>query len=96
MIYKNKINNQPNSKIISELKDEHLAYLSDEMYIPVYYKGEIIKEPLFRGNGNHSISELESICNQFKEYCHQQAIIKQNCMKHIVELKFGVNFCNEL
>jgi len=24
------------------------------------------------------------------EYAHQQSVIKQNCMKQIVELKFGI------
>jgi len=80
---------------MTQLKDEHLVYLSDEMYTPIHYKGFIEPQPFYSGNGNHSVSELESICNQFKEYCHQQAVIKQNCMKHIVELKFGVTFRDE-
>ena len=80
---------------MTKLKDEHLVYLSDEMYTPIHYKGMIVEKPFFSGNGNHSVSELESICNQFKEYCHQQSVIKQNCMKHIVELKFGVTFSDE-
>lgn len=58
----------------------------------IWYKGMIVKQPFFEGKGNHSVAKLEEICKQFKEYCHQQAIIKQNCMKHIVELKFGVEF----
>lgn len=90
------MNSQVNNKITSELKEKYSAYLSDEMYIPVFYKGKIVEELFFSGNGNHSISELEAICNQFKEYCHMQTVIKQNCMKHIVELKFGVNLYNEL
>lgn len=79
-------------KIMSELKEEHLVFMSDEMYTPIHYKGMIVKQPFFEGKGNHSVAKLEEICEQFKEYCHQQAIIKQNCMKHIVELKFGVEF----
>ena len=75
-----------------ELQDEHLVFLSDEMYTPIHYKGMIVEKPFFEGKGNHSVAKLEEICEQFKEYCHQQAIIKQNCMKHIVELKFGVVF----
>ena len=66
-------------------------YLSDEMYTPIHYKSMIVKEPHFDGRGNHSVKQLEDICVQFKEYCHQQAIIKQNCMRHIVELKFGIS-----
>ena len=85
---KNKIKN----KIMTKFKNEHLVYMSDEMYTPISYKGMIVKQPYFEGKGNHSIVQLEAICEQFKEYCHQQDIIKQNCMKHIVELKFGVQF----
>jgi hypothetical protein len=77
---------------MSKLKEEHLVFMSDEMYTPIHYKGMIVKQPFFEGKGNHSVAKLEEICEQFKEYCHQQAIIKQNCMKHIVELKFGVEF----
>ena len=77
---------------MSGLKTEHLVYMSDEMYTPIHYKGMIVKQPFFKGKGNHSVAELEAICEQFKEYVHQQQIIKQNCMKHIVELKFGVEF----
>jgi len=77
---------------MSEFKKEHLVYMSDEMYTPIYYKGMIVKKPFFEGKGNHSVAQLEAICEQFEEYVHQQQIIKQNCMKHIVELKFGVVF----
>ena len=77
---------------MKHLKTEHLVYMSDEMYTPIYYKGVIIQQPLFEGKGIHSVAQLEAICEQFKEYVHQQQIIKQNCMKHIVELKFGVEF----
>lgn len=80
---------------MSELKPKHLVYLSDEMYIPISYKGMVVKQPFFEGKGNHSVAELEEICEQFKEYVHQQQVIKQNCMRHIVELKFGVTFTNE-
>ena len=64
-------------------------YLTDDMYLPIHYKGIIVEQPFYSGNGNHSVNELEKICNQFKEYCHQQTVIKQNCMNHIVELKFN-------
>ena len=80
---------------MSELKEEHLVYMSDEMYTPIHYKGIMVQQPHFSGRGNHSVVELEEICEQYKEYAHQQAVIKQNCMKHICELKFGVNFNGE-
>jgi len=76
---------------MNKLKDEHLPYLNDNMYIPIQYKGTIAKQPFYSGDGNHSVKELEEICNQYKEYAHQQAVVKNNCMKHIVELKFNVD-----
>jgi hypothetical protein len=77
------------------LSEQHIQYMSDDMYLPIMYKGILAQQPFFSGRGNHSVAELEDICEQFKEYAHQQAIIKQNCMKHIVELKFDVEFPKE-
>lgn len=77
---------------MNKLKEEHLPFLDDSMYTPIHYKGIIVKQPFFEGKGNHSVAQLEHICEQFMEYCHQQAVIKQNCMKRVVELKFGVEF----
>ena len=76
------------------LTDEHMLYMSDDMYLPIHYKGMKVKQPYFSGRGNHSVNELEELCEQFKEYVHQQQVIKQNCMKHIVELKFNRKFAN--
>ena len=80
---------------MKEPTKEHLLYMSDYMYTPIHYKGYVVKEPFFNGKGNHSVIELENICMQFEEFCHQQKIIKQNCKKHIVELKFGIEFQND-
>lgn len=74
------------------LTKEQWQYMSDDMYLPIHYKGIKVEQPSYDGEGNHSVAELERICKQFKEYCHQQQVVKQNCMKHIVELKFGVEF----
>jgi hypothetical protein len=79
---------------MSKLKKEHLVFMTDEMYMPIHYKGFVFKQPHFKGKGNHSVKELENICEQFNEYLHQQQIVKQNCMKHIVELKFGIELPN--
>ena len=76
---------------MTKLTSEHMVYMSDDMYLPIQYKGVVVKQPYYSGDGNHSVAELERICREFQEYTHQQAVIKQNCMKHIVELKFGVN-----
>lgn len=73
-----------------QLSDSIGVYLSDSMYLPIQYKDTLVELPHYNGKGNHSIASLEALCEQFKEYCHQQAIIKQNCMKHIVELKFNI------
>ncbi len=73
------------------MEEEHLVYMLDEMYLPIHYRGIKVEQPFYSGNGNHSVRELEEICEKFKEYAHQQQIIKQNCMKHIIELKFGVD-----
>jgi len=76
----------------NKLEEQHMGYLTDDMYLPIMYKGIKVEQPFYQGDGCHSVKELEQICNQFKEFCHQQAVIKQNCMKHIVELKFDVEF----
>jgi len=78
-----------------ELTKEQEQYMSDDMYLPIHYRGIKVEQPFYSGDGNHSVLELEKLCNQFKEYVHQQQVIKQNCMKHIVELKFNVEFKQE-
>lgn len=80
---------------MSKLENKHLVYMSDEMYLPIQYKNIIVKEPFYKGDGVHSVNELQRLCNEFKEYVHQQQVIKQNCMKHIVEIKFGLTLENE-
>lgn len=80
---------------MSKLTKEQSQYMSDDMYLPIQYKGIKVDQPVYRGDGNHSAYELQIICRQFQEYVHQQQVIKQNCMKHIVELKFGVVFDQE-
>ena len=79
---------------MNNISDEQMQYMSDDMYLPIMYKGVLVQQPFYSGDGNHSIRELQEICNQFKEFCHQQAVIKQNVMKHLVELKFNVKFEN--
>lgn len=64
-------------------------YFNDETYLPISYTEELATEPFYKGDGEHSVKELEEICKQFKQYVHQQKIIKQNCQKIIVDLKFN-------
>jgi hypothetical protein len=62
-----------------------IPFKQEEMYLPIGYRP--IDLPIFTGPGNHSVRQLEEICAQFAAYCHQQQIIKQNCMEIIIELR---------
>lgn len=53
----------------------------DKALLPSYY--EYQEEPYYPGDGNLSVSKLQELCNKFKEYCHQQALIKQQLIEHI-------------
>ena len=77
---------------MSNLNKSQMRYMSDDMYLPIHYKGMKVEQPFYSGDGNHSVSQLEAICRQFKDYSHQQSVIKQNCQKYIIELKYGVEF----
>lgn len=57
---------------------------SDGYLLPIQYK-TVVEQPVYKGDGEHSVKELQEICNQFKEYCHQQAIIKNNLITAIKE-----------
>ena len=52
------------------------SFLLPEQYIP-------IEQPFYKGDGAHSVKELQELCNKFKEYCHQQAVIKQKLIEDI-------------
>lgn len=75
-----------------ELTDEHMAYFSDDMYLPSQYNGMKVSQPYYSGDGNLSVHELQKLCNKYKEYVHQQQIIKQNLIKKLIQLKFGIEF----
>lgn len=79
----------------NKLKDEHLIFFKDDMYLPYYYLIKPTETPVYKGRGNHSVKELEDIIDQFLKYAHEQAVIKNNCMKHIVELKFNLVITDE-
>lgn len=49
---------------------------SDISILPEHYKYQEL--PYYTGDGNHSVRELEKLCRQFQEYCHQQLVIKQH------------------
>ena len=54
---------------------------SDKFILPDHYKP--IQVPTYQGAGHHNVLELEELCRQFEEYCHQQAIIKSELIKEI-------------
>lgn len=47
---------------------------TDKDFLPDHY--ELKEMPFYSGNGNLNVTQLEALCNDFKEYCHQQGIIK--------------------
>lgn len=68
---------------MKDLTKEEEVFLSDKMYLPIHYKGNLIEEPFYKGDGCLSVDELQKLCNKFKEYVHQQNVIKQK-LKDIV------------
>ncbi len=67
-----------------KLKDFHdlgMNQNSDKFILPDHY--DLVSEPFYKGDGQHSVIELQQIIRQYKEYCHQQAIIKQTLIKEI-------------
>jgi len=48
-------------------------------------KGYIYQsEPHYIGDGMHSVHEMQELLNQYKEYCHQQALIKQTLIAEVI------------
>ena len=54
---------------------------SDKFILPDHYIP--VPEPVYKGDGQHSVTELQQIIRQYKEYSHQQALIKQVLIKEI-------------
>ena len=44
-------------------------------HLPEHYV--VQEEPSYQGGGHHSVSSLEVIVEDYKQYAHQQRIIKQ-------------------
>lgn len=57
-------------------------------YLPKHYNEVSI--PYFEGRGNLSVKQLEDLSEEFKEYTHQQAIIKQNMELELEKIKSGL------
>ena len=56
---------------------------SDKAILPKHYA--LQEKPYFKGYGQHSVYELEILCEQFKEFCYQQSIIKVELIKEVLK-----------
>lgn len=54
---------------------------SDANLLPPQYTYQ--PEPYFSGRGNHSVNQLEDLLENYKEYGHQQGLIKQTLIQKI-------------
>ena len=54
---------------------------SDKFLLPDQYT--TIEQPYYKGDGELSVRQLQELCNNYKEYCHQQAVIKQKLIEEI-------------
>lgn len=54
---------------------------SDKYILPDSYTP--IEQPYYSGDGTLSVNDLQRLCKEFMEYCHQQSIIKQELIKEI-------------
>ena len=70
-------------QVLSQYKDKPEEY-RDRLLLPAGYN-QIQELPHYKGAGNHSVRELEQLCEQYKEYCHQQKVIKQFLITEITE-----------
>ncbi len=66
---------------LKDLQNLEMNPNSDKFILPDHYIP--VPEPVYRGDGQHSVTELQQIIRQYKEYCHQQALIKQALIKEI-------------
>lgn len=66
---------------LKDLQNLGMNVNSDKFILPDHYIP--VPEPVYRGDGQHSVTELQQIIRQYKEYCHQQALIKQALIKDI-------------
>lgn len=54
---------------------------SDKVLLPPHYKYQ--PEPNYKGDGVHNVKELQKLLNEYREYAHQQALIKQKLIQKI-------------
>ncbi len=53
-------------------------------YLPSHYK--VVTEPNFKGKGIHNVLELEELLENYKEFAHQQNIIKHEMHRELLEI----------
>lgn len=68
---------------LKKIKRLGMNFQSDSSILPEHYT--CVSEPFYRGEGEHSIKELQELLKQYKEYAHQQAIIKQRLIEFITK-----------
>lgn len=55
----------------------------DKSILPEQY--QYVHEPYYKGDGELGVKSMQMLINSYKEYVHQQAIIKQELLKHILK-----------
>lgn len=70
------------------LTKEHFKVLGmnvsfDKSLLPDNY--QYVEMPLYKGDGELSVNQLETLVKQFVEYTHQQRLIKAELLEHILD-----------
>ena len=56
----------------------------DKDNLPSQYQSMVMTQPYYKGDGAHSVKELQKLLNQYQEYSHQQALVKQGLIREVV------------
>lgn len=71
------------------------TFIKKSDLLPEHYTA--VNEPVYQGKGNHSVSQLEAICEQFKEFVHQQRIREQTiCQRGDIEIVNEIPDCESV
>ena len=63
-------------------------FIRTSEFLPTHYKE--VGEPFYSGRGNHTVSQLEDICDQYKELVHQLRIRENSIIK-----KFSIQIASD-
>ena len=83
-----------NNELPKPITNIQLQDLLPKHYVPAI-------EPSFAGRGNHSVSQLEDIAENYKELVHQLRIREQSILRIVdaqivkCEGNCGMNYCDE-